>query len=440
MADFICRYLFVTKKYLIGIFISLVLIIGNQVFIQYWLGQKTDDAKIINLAGKQRMLSQRINFEVCRYDKSIAAKNRLDLIVLEWENAHKTLLNGNPSLGIEAIKAAEPRKNLNQLTQQIIFLKERISEADWNIAEITANQDRFLVLMNKTVQLLEEESERKLSFIVIMEISLMILTLVVLAFEVRYIFYPAIHQLKKHQKVIEEQNNVLKQQLRVISNKTKHIEEFSFVTAHHLNESVRKINTHCSMFEDDYKDVLDDEGKRFLNVIKASSTSLNQHLSDLSDLIGINEKKRIQEFLLDDIVQNVTLELNKKYAIQLVPQVFAEATIKADKLEFKKVIKELFENAIKFNTKIPELKVYAISNTANTTIYIIDNGVGIEAKYHEKVFEIFQRVHPEMNKPGTGNGLAICKKIIETHGGTITISSNEDGGTQVEIQIPLHFN
>lgn len=428
------------KKYLIGIFISFVLIIGNQVFIQYWLGQKTDDAKIINLAGKQRMLSQKINFEVCRYDKSIKAKNRLDLIVLEWENAHKTLLNGSASLGIEAIKAEEPRANLNRLTQQIIFLKKSISEADWNIAEITANQDRFLVLMNKTVQLLEEESDRKLSFIVIMEISLMMLTLVVLAFEGRYIFYPVIHQLKKHQKVIEKQNNELKQQLRVISSKTKHIEEFSFVTAHHLNESVRKVNTHCSMFEDEYKDVLDDEGKRFLNIIKSSSTALSYHLSDLSDLIGINDKKRIQEFLLDDIVQDVTSELNKKYAIQLVPQVFSEASVKADKLEFKKVIKELFENAIKFNISSPKLKVYAISNSGSTTIYIIDNGIGIDAKYHEKVFEIFQRVHPEMNKPGTGNGLALCKKIIETHGGTIAISSVESGGTQVKIQIPLHFN
>ena len=202
-------------RYIVGIAIAITVIVTNQIFIQYWLHKKTDDAQIINIAGRQRMLSQLINLEFERFYRNPSYSGDLKSNIEKWSNAHEGLLNGNEALGLAPVNNAQAIILLNEVSSNIKYAAhraEQISKLDANqLNAIHANQSSFLQKMERIVLLLEKDSKDKLNFIILMEIILAMGSILVILCEVLYIFRPIEKRFIKHINELETANKKFKE-------------------------------------------------------------------------------------------------------------------------------------------------------------------------------------------------------------------------------------
>jgi len=188
-----------SKKYIIGAIIAATVLLINQLFIQFCLQQIKDDAHYINIAGRQRMFSQRINLELYKLYEDRGNSSNLRTIYQRWQQAHVELLNRPAS--IIPFSEYEPVINtlLKELSNSIQQLESYIHNSQIDkfvLSKINLNQDAFLVKMDKVVNLLEQESEQKLLFIIVTEIVLVFISLFIILLEIRYIFLPISRRLK----------------------------------------------------------------------------------------------------------------------------------------------------------------------------------------------------------------------------------------------------
>lgn len=189
------------NKYVFGVLMAIVVLTINQLFIQYWLNQKNEDSRIINLSGRQRMLSQKINLEYFQIVNQKIKSEELLKTFKNWETVHLALLNGNNALGIGPVKNLEARAILTKLSNNIDFIHKSLNsrhKVDLNVIQkISENQAHFLTQMEYIVKVLEEDSDKKLRFIIFIEIFLAIISIVIIAAEVIYIYQPIEKELLK---------------------------------------------------------------------------------------------------------------------------------------------------------------------------------------------------------------------------------------------------
>lgn len=185
------------NKYFIGVLMAIFIITVNQVFIQYWLYRKKEDSRIINISGRQRMLSQKLNLEIFKlFHHQIALKD-IQKTYHNWRDAHYALLNGDTHLNIHAITNEDARQILTVLSTRIDFVGKHLND---NISlpiilQLSQNQAAFLIKMDDAVKKLEQEADSKLHFIVITEIILALLSIIIIVAEVIYIFQPIENRL-----------------------------------------------------------------------------------------------------------------------------------------------------------------------------------------------------------------------------------------------------
>ena len=200
-------------RYLYGVIITIAVLICNQVFIQYWLNKKNNDAHTINVAGRQRMLSQRINLEFYRIEQNTGDTGSLKSLFNEWQEAHLALLDGNASLDIDPVDVEEAKNALTSLKKNIAFINDEIGllgTGEVSLTSIDANQKAFLTGMEHVVKLLETSSQQKLNFIITMEIVLMLISIIVLFLEVRLIFMPYEKNLRSMVAQLQAKNQKLR--------------------------------------------------------------------------------------------------------------------------------------------------------------------------------------------------------------------------------------
>jgi PAS domain S-box-containing protein len=218
------------------------------------------------------------------------------------------------------------------------------------------------------------------------------------------------------------------------------LEDFTHSVSHDLKEPLRGIEAFAGFIAEDYGDKLDEQGQRYVNVLRESAVRMKDLIDDLLQLSRIG-RTRIEyaPVAVRSLVEDVTLELS--FALQ---QKHAELrldselpTVTCDRVRMREVFKNLISNAIKYNDKpSPQIKIGCRSENGGFTFCVRDNGIGIDPQYHEKVFKIFQRLHHREEYEGTGVGLAICKKVIEAHGGRIWVESTAGEGTTFLFTIP----
>ncbi|MEM7659016.1 MAG: type IV pili methyl-accepting chemotaxis transducer N-terminal domain-containing protein, partial [Bacteroidota bacterium] len=180
-----------SRKYVIGIGIAIVVLLVNQIFIQYQLGQMESDASLINLAGRQRMLSQQINLEWYEIHFQGKQSQAVTSLFEEWKAAHHHLLDQyahSRSFNAPAIK-----RHLTSLTPYVELMEGQVegdSISALMLKQLTQNQADFLEVMNDAVNLMQQDSERKLFRIKIIEIVLLLVSLGIIILEVIHIFLP----------------------------------------------------------------------------------------------------------------------------------------------------------------------------------------------------------------------------------------------------------
>lgn len=223
----------------------------------------------------------------------------------------------------------------------------------------------------------------------------------------------------------ENAERTLKQNNQLLQAKNKELEQLTYITSHDLQEPLRTIISYIELLEKESVPKLGETELTYMRFITQSAYRLKKLIKALLDytLIGRNYKLEIvnANIVAKDVVQDIepfTADKNATVEVSGLPVVKAHTT------DLKSLLKNLIINGIKFNKKDkPWVKVSATKLGNKWQFEVTDNGIGIEEKYTDRIFEIFQRLHSKDEFEGNGIGLAHCKKIVEMHGGEIWVES-----------------
>jgi PAS domain S-box-containing protein len=230
-------------------------------------------------------------------------------------------------------------------------------------------------------------------------------------------------------KAIEAQ---VKRLLADLERSNKELEQFAAVASHDLQEPLRMVSSYTQLLAERYEGQLDDKAKKYITYAVDGAIRMQTLVNDLLVYSRVGGRSRPLEFTdshsaLGEAIRNLTVTIKEKRAVITNDNL---PTVRAYASQLVLVFQNLLANAIKFRGKdIPRIHVSARDQSREWLFSVKDNGIGIEPQHAERVFVIFQRLHTREEYPGTGIGLAVCKRIVERHGGKIWFESEPGNGT-----------
>ena len=234
----------------------------------------------------------------------------------------------------------------------------------------------------------------------------------------------------------------------------KELRDFAYTTSHDLQEPLRSISGFIKIFENRYKGKLDSDADEFINYIVEGTTRMQQMIHDLLILSKVGTKdKEFMPINISDVIIDVQKNLHSMIEINNAIIIIEDIpTINADYTELVQLFQNLIVNAIKFRSEKNPIIYISVKqrkpsnqligespNEESNEEYIFsvrDNGIGIDKKDFDKLFRVFSRLHSKEKYPGTGIGLAICRKIVERHKGKIWVTSKLGEGSTFYFTIP----
>ena len=222
------------------------------------------------------------------------------------------------------------------------------------------------------------------------------------------------------------------------------LEQFAYVASHDLREPLRMVNSFVTMLAKRYGDKLDQEAQDYIAFAQDGATRMDRLILDLLEYSRVGRLDRP----LAPVALGGAVELARKSLLHAIDESHAIIDIAPDlpvvmanEEELVRLLVNLLANAIKYRDadRDPHIAVTATVNGATVECRIADNGIGIQAEYYDRVFRIFQRLHARDRYEGTGIGLAICKKIVERHGGQIRVESVPGQGSAFIFTLKLGF-
>jgi two-component system, chemotaxis family, sensor kinase Cph1 len=229
-------------------------------------------------------------------------------------------------------------------------------------------------------------------------------------------------------KKTEESLKVLSQEL---NQSNKQLEEYAYVASHDLKEPLHVVSSFVYLLEKRFQSKLDDQEKKYLKFIKDGVSQAQRLIKDLLEYSCIGKTKSFEvvdaSSVLIEVFANLKTIIDEAdAAIQYDPM----PKVTANYLEMVQLFQNLIINAIKYRSQKPLVIQINARSEGNMWVFSIkDNGIGIDPQFKERIFDMFQRLHAKNEYSGTGIGLAICKKIVENHGGKIWVDSTLGDGT-----------
>ena len=241
-------------------------------------------------------------------------------------------------------------------------------------------------------------------------------------------------------------------QRQELARSNSELQEFAYIASHDLQEPLRKIQAFGDRLQAQYSEKLGDRGQDYLARMQYAAARMQALIHDLLSLSQVTTKAQPFAMVdLNQVTQEVLLDL--ELAIEQTGgrvEVGQLPTIEADPLQIRQLIQNLISNALKFHSAevTPVIKVSSqmleveqgvIEKLVVTLcqITIEDNGIGFDEKYLDRIFNVFQRLHNRSEYEGTGMGLAICRKVAERHGGSITALSTPGQGATFIVTLPI---
>lgn len=242
---------------------------------------------------------------------------------------------------------------------------------------------------------------------------------------------------------LEAKADELREQARELESSNAELERFAYVASHDLQEPLRKVASFCELLQRRYADELDERAQTYIDFAVDGAHRMQELIQDLLEFSRVGRKTQGKEQTdLGDLAAEAVNLLSGRIeeADATVTVADGMPTIPVERRLLGQVFQNLVGNAIKFRQpdRPPVVRIDAQELADHWQIAVSDNGIGIEAEYADRVFELFQRLHERDKYEGTGIGLALSRKIVEFHRGTIAVDTQYSGGTRIVFTLAKH--
>lgn len=222
------------------------------------------------------------------------------------------------------------------------------------------------------------------------------------------------------------------------------LREFAYVASHDLKEPLRMVGSYMGIIKKKLKDeeILKGDLLDFINFAESGASRMSQLIDSLLDYSRLETQTRKPQWIDLNVVMEEALKIMdseiEKQGVEVVVQPLPN--VMGDAQQFTQLFQNLIANAIKYRKDdvVPRIEIGYRKRDHKYVFSVTDNGIGISPQFHERIFQVFQRLHTREKYEGTGIGLSICKRIVEQHGGTIWIESEEGRGSTFFFTIPVN--
>ncbi len=245
--------------------------------------------------------------------------------------------------------------------------------------------------------------------------------------------------IREYADALNQANMDLTKNAQELKRSNAELEQFAYVASHDLQEPLRMVSSFTQLLAKRYKDKIDSDANDFISYAVEGANRMQRLINDLLNYSRIRSKgKTFEETSCSEILGQV--RANLQVAIEesraLITNDFLPV-VNADHVQMMQLFQNLVDNAIKFSGELPPRIHISAEKKENEWLFsVCDNGIGIDPQFNERIFVIFQRLNDREKYPGTGIGLAVCKRIVERHGGRIWVESEPGTGTTFYFTIP----
>ncbi|MBI2083179.1 MAG: PAS domain S-box protein [Deltaproteobacteria bacterium] len=231
-----------------------------------------------------------------------------------------------------------------------------------------------------------------------------------------------------------------KRKTEELARSNQDLEQFAYVASHDLQEPLRMVSSYTQLLAKRYQLKLDKDADDFIGYAVDGAKRMQLLIHDLLEYSRVSadakpfqpvEMGKVVRLVLDNLKMAIQ-EINAEMTFDPLP------TVSGDEMQMARLLQNLIRNALKFRGKEPaRIHISSEKKEDQWVFSVKDNGIGIEPAYFERIFQIFQRLHPRDKYPGTGIGLAVCKRIVENHGGKIWVESQKGSGATFFFSLPV---
>ncbi len=246
-------------------------------------------------------------------------------------------------------------------------------------------------------------------------------------------------QKEKEANLLRLKNEEIRHYVIKLERSNNELKQFAHVASHDLREPLRMISSYMGLLQRSLNGGITEQQNEFIGFALDGAKRMEQLIIDLLRLAKVDANPRMEKVKLQSVVDEVKMNLemlmkdkNAMIISSELPEIIADRTM------MLQLFQNIIGNGIKYNQSgQPTIKVKCVYKGSEMEISISDNGIGIPEQFRERVFEIFKRLHNAQEYSGSGIGLAICRKIVESMNGRITIDENPQGGTIFRINFPV---
>ncbi|MEU4147426.1 sensor histidine kinase [Streptomyces parvulus] len=238
----------------------------------------------------------------------------------------------------------------------------------------------------------------------------------------------------------EARRRLLGEQAVELKRSNEELEQFAYIASHDLQEPLRKVSSFSQLLQRRYGDQLDDRARQYIGY---AVDGANRMQILINDLLAFSRIGRVHDAvesvdldaLVDATLESLSISIEETGALVTRDDL---PIVTGDTTQLGMLWQNLVANAVKFRhpDRAPEVSIEVARENGVWRFAVTDNGIGIDPQYADRIFVIFQRLHPKDRYPGTGIGLAMCKKIVEHHGGNIALEPADGPGTRIAFTLP----
>ncbi len=221
------------------------------------------------------------------------------------------------------------------------------------------------------------------------------------------------------------------------------LEQFAFIASHDLREPLRKLMSFTQLLSSGRYGSFDEKGQQFVAYIRDAAERMEALINSLLAYSRVTtQSSDCEDVSLAELMEETERDLQLRMdecGARIEKDI--QGTVMGNRSQLRQVVQNLISNAIKYRTpdKAPVIRITGAPISEQTyRLIVADNGIGFDPQYKDQIFEVFKRLHGRDEYEGTGIGLAICKKVIERHGGSITATSKVGEGSTFQIDLPVH--